>query len=377
MGEGINYCGGVYDLVASACEKLNNSEDKVGASFYIKAYSMEGQQYMRRALDLARLGAGYVSPNPMVGCVVVHNDRIIGEGYHMQYGQPHAEVNAIRSVADQSLLEESAVYVSLEPCSHYGKTPPCADLLVKKGVKKVVVCNLDPNPLVSGSGIAKLEQAGIQVSTGVLEVEGRHLNRRFFTSITKKRPYIILKWAKTSDGYVARANFDSKWISNPSSRQLVHKWRTEEDAILVGYRTALHDNPKLNVRDWTGRDPVRIYLDKYGSLPGDHLLKDGSVRTICITLEAQDHQHVSYQVVEGISPTTICQVAYQAGVSSLIVEGGSATLKTFIDEGMWDEARVFTSKTSFGVGIAAPYLHAKLASKENVMDDVLEIYQNG
>ncbi len=219
--------------------------------------------FIQRTFELAQSGIGQVSPNPRVGAVVVHDEKIIGEGWHKKYGEAHAEVNAIHSVKDQSLLQESTIYVNLEPCSHFGKTPPCADLLIRHQVKKVVVCNNDPNPLVSGQGIAKLLNAGIEVVTGVLETEGRKLNKRFFTFVEKQRPYIILKWAQTVDGFVARENYESKWISNDFSRQLVHQWRSEEDAVLVGTKTAAHDNPKLDVRDWSGRNPVRVVIDRF------------------------------------------------------------------------------------------------------------------
>ncbi|MEQ9412696.1 MAG: bifunctional diaminohydroxyphosphoribosylaminopyrimidine deaminase/5-amino-6-(5-phosphoribosylamino)uracil reductase RibD, partial [Cyclobacteriaceae bacterium] len=214
--------------------------------------------YMLRAMELAKNGIGHVSPNPLVGCVIVYEGKIIGEGWHGKYGEAHAEVNAVNAVADKSILNGAAVYVNLEPCAHTGKTPPCADLLVKHKVKRVVIANVDPNPLVAGKGIAKLKDAGVEVLTGVLEEAGRELNKRFFTFLKHKRPFVILKWAQTSDGFIARENFDSKWISNEYSRKLVHKWRTEEDSILVGYNTALYDNPKLTARDWTGRNPVRI-----------------------------------------------------------------------------------------------------------------------
>src|SRR5688500_17654700 len=199
--------------------------------------------FMLRALELAHLGTGQVSPNPLVGSVIVHEEKIIGEGWHKKYGEAHAEVNAIASVDDKNLLKESTVYVTLEPCSHFGKTPPCADLLIQHQVKKVVIANLDTNPLVSGNSIRKLREAGIEVCTGILDVKGRTLNKHFFTFVEKQRPYIILKWAETADGFIARKNFDSKWISDEYSRQLVHKWRTEEDAVLVGMRTAQQDNP--------------------------------------------------------------------------------------------------------------------------------------
>ena len=222
--------------------------------------------YMHRALELARNGAGKVSPNPMVGCVIVHNGTIIGEGWHQQFGGPHAEPNAIAAVNNQELLKDATLYVTLEPCAHFGKTPPCAHLIIEKQIPRVVVCNLDPNPLVAGKGIKLLKDAGIEVKTGILAQEGAFLNRRFFTYINHKRPFIILKWAETADGFVARENYDSKWISNALSRKLVHKWRTEEDAILVGKNTALYDNPQLTSRDWEGKNPISV-KSKTSKLP--------------------------------------------------------------------------------------------------------------
>ncbi|HEY1053815.1 MAG TPA: bifunctional diaminohydroxyphosphoribosylaminopyrimidine deaminase/5-amino-6-(5-phosphoribosylamino)uracil reductase RibD, partial [Emticicia sp.] len=221
------------------------------------------EKYMLRALQLAEIGRGQVSPNPMVGCVIVHNHEIIGEGWHQKYGSWHAEVNAVNSVQDPSKLTQSTVYVTLEPCSHFGKTPPCADLLVKHQVKKVIICNDDPNPLVAGKGIAKLRAAGIEVEQGLLAEKGRALNARFFTYVEKQRPYIILKWAETADGFIAGENYDPVKISNALSHKLAHKWRSEEDAIMVGTNTARYDNPKLNAREWQGtKNPVRIVLDK-------------------------------------------------------------------------------------------------------------------
>jgi diaminohydroxyphosphoribosylaminopyrimidine deaminase / 5-amino-6-(5-phosphoribosylamino)uracil reductase len=236
--------------------------------------------FMQRALDLAALGRGTVSPNPMVGCVIVHQNKIIGEGYHQQYGGAHAEPNAINSVRDKDLLSQSTLYVTLEPCAHWGKTPPCANLLIEMKVRKVVIATKDANPEVGGKGIYLLKEAGIEVITGVLEDQARELNKRFFTSMEKQRPYVILKWAQTRDGFIARENFDSKWISNSYSRQLVHKWRSEEDAIMVGTQTARYDNPMLNVRDWTGRNPLRIVLDRHMSLKSELHLFDGSQPTL-------------------------------------------------------------------------------------------------
>jgi diaminohydroxyphosphoribosylaminopyrimidine deaminase / 5-amino-6-(5-phosphoribosylamino)uracil reductase len=313
---------------------------------------------MHRALQLAALGRGSVSPNPMVGCVIVHNDIIIGEGWHRKYGDWHAEVNAVNSVLDKSKFSESTVYVTLEPCSHFGKTPPCADLLVKHQVKKVVICNFDPFPLVAGKGIKKLQGAGIEVVTGVLEQEGRKLNARFFTVVEKKRPYIIMKWAETADGFIAGENFKQVKISNGLSHKLSHKWRSEEDAIMVGTNTALHDNPKLNVREWTGKNPTRIVLDSNERLPKNLHLFDDSQKTLAISS------------IDEI-------VTASQGVQSVIVEGGTKLLQSFLDENLFDEIRVFRSRTQLKKGILAPVLpkNINLVEVKQLMDDELSFYE--
>lgn len=333
---------------------------------------------MKRALELALLGKGHVSPNPLVGCVIVHNNMIVGEGWHKKYGEAHAEVNAVASVQNTSALKESTVYVNLEPCSHTGKTPPCADLLIKHGVKKVVVCNLDPNPLVAGGGIKRLRAAGIEVITGILEKEGRELNKRFFTFMEKKRPYVSLKWAETSDGFIAHENYNSKWISNEYSRQLVHKWRTEEDAVLVGSKTASHDNPELTVRDWSGRNPVRIVLDRFLRLNDKLHLFDGSQKTICYNvLKHEEHPNLSLiRLEEENFIQHVLEDLKKQNIQSLIIEGGTTTLQLFIDSGLWDEAKVFISDKSFGKGIRAPQLHGNLIAQESVFNDTLRIYKH-
>jgi diaminohydroxyphosphoribosylaminopyrimidine deaminase/5-amino-6-(5-phosphoribosylamino)uracil reductase len=332
--------------------------------------------YMQRALDLAQLSRGSVSPNPLVGCVIVHNNVIIGEGRHEKYGEAHAEVNAIASVKDQSLLKGSTVYVNLEPCSHFGKTPPCADLLVKHQIKKVVIANIDPNPLVSGKGIQKLKDAGIEVITGVLEAKGNELNKRFFTFLERKRPYIILKWAETADGFIARENFDSKWISNEHSRQLVHKWRSEEDAVLVGTATALHDNPALTVRDWSGRNPTRIVLDRYNRLPKTLTLFDGQQQTICYTVsKSESQENLEFvKLNESSFQHSLLEDLAKRNIQSIIIEGGATTLQQFINSALWDEARVFTSDKEFGSGIAAPQFNGNLTATESVFNDTLAFY---
>jgi diaminohydroxyphosphoribosylaminopyrimidine deaminase / 5-amino-6-(5-phosphoribosylamino)uracil reductase len=333
---------------------------------------------MRRALELATLGIGHVSPNPMVGCAIVHDKRIIGEGWHKKYGGPHAEVNAVHDVREKHLLKESTAYVTLEPCAHFGKTPPCADMLVHEGVKRVVICNVDTNPLVGGKGIEKLRAAGIEITTGVMEEKGRQLNRRFFTFIEKQRPYIVLKWAETADGLIARENFDSKWISNEYSRMLVHRWRGEEDAVLVGYNTTLHDNPKLNVRDWTGRNPVRIVLDRDGKLPPGLNVFDGTQPTICYTsTKSIDQENLVFVHVN--RETFIQDVLsdlFLRKIQSVIVEGGSQILHEFISKELWDEARVFRSKTFFGKGVAAPKLEEQPTFVDDIHGDKLNVYFN-
>lgn len=332
--------------------------------------------FMQRALELAKLGAGLVSPNPMVGCVIVHKGKIIGEGWHNKYGEAHAEVNAVNSLSDKTLLKESTLFVTLEPCSHFGKTPPCVDLLIQHQVKKVVIANIDSNPDVSGNGIKKLREAGIEVQTGLLEKEGHELNKRFFTFIGKQRPFVMLKWAQTEDGFIAHANYESRWISSEFSRQLVHKWRSEEDAVLIGTKTAAHDNPSLSVRDWSGRNPVRIVIDRFLRLPSKLKLFDKSQLTICYNvLKHEEHPQLSLiRLDEEDFINQLLHDLYKRKIQSVMIEGGSQTLQLFIDAGLWDEARIFTSSRSFGTGIAAPSLRGDLVSQGLVATDTLKIF---
>jgi len=332
---------------------------------------------MHRALQLARLGLGAVSPNPMVGCVIVKKNKIIGEGNHEKYGEGHAEVNAVNSVREESDLEGCTVYVTLEPCAHFGKTPPCAHLLVDSKVGKVVICNQDPNPLVAGKGIDILKDAGIEVVSGVLQEEGKKLNRRFLTYFIKERPYVVLKWAQTADGFIARENFDSKWISNKSARQLVHKWRAEEQAILVGTNTAKHDNPSLTTRNWSGSNPMRIVLDRNLRLESSLNLFDGVVRTIVFNEREDKTSHnLEYIKLPQLSPFFILKALFERKIQSVFIEGGSATLQSFIDAGLWDEARVFESQTTFGTGVKSPFLETQPSETFTVDNNVLTIYQN-
>jgi diaminohydroxyphosphoribosylaminopyrimidine deaminase/5-amino-6-(5-phosphoribosylamino)uracil reductase len=336
------------------------------------------ERYMQRCFDLALNGAGLVSPNPLVGCVITNNGEIIGEGWHKKYGGPHAEVNAVASVKDRTLLQSSTVYVNLEPCSHFGKTPPCADMLVDRRVKKVVLSNIDSNKLVSGKGIEKLRKAGIEVVTGVLEAEGRDLNRRFFTYIETGRPYIILKWAQTSDGFISKSSNDASRISNEFSRQLVHRWRTEEDAFLVGTQTAAIDNPRLNVREWAGRNPLRVVIDRSLRLDQSLHLFDRQQPTICYnTIKNEDNANLTFVKIEADDfCLAVARDLRGRKVQSVVVEGGSETLGLFISSGLWDEARVLISAIAYGDGLKAPLLPGEPASSTDVGGDTLLMYQN-
>ena len=331
--------------------------------------------YMQRALELAARGLGTTSPNPMVGCVIVHDRQIIGEGWHEVFGGPHAEVNAINDVSDMHLLAEATAYVTLEPCSFYGKTPACTDLLIKHKIKRVVVAAIDPNPKVAGSGIALLREHNIEVSVGVLEAEANNLNRRFITNMLHDRPYIILKWAQTQDGFLARENYDSKWISNQLSRQLVHKWRAEEDAILVGKHTVIHDDPSLTVRDWSGTNPLRIVLDRQAELKGPLALFDDSARTLIFNLIK--HETVGSAEWVKLEESGFLQQALQVllkrGVGSLIIEGGAKVLASFIDAELWDEARIFAADQVFETGIEAPQIDGALIEELEIEQDRLRI----
>ena len=337
---------------------------------------------MRRALELAKLGSGYTSPNPMVGCVIVHDGKIIGEGWHRQYGGPHAEVNAVASVVDKSLLPKSQVYVTLEPCSHFGKTPPCADLIISHGVKHITICNTDPNPLVAGKGIKKLLDSGAQVKVGVLEDEGLELNKRFFTFIQKKRLFILLKWAETADGFIAGAQFKQQKISGAAAQRLVHKFRAQEQAILVGARTALHDNPKLSTRCWTGHNPTRLVIDRQLQLPGHLHLFDKSQPTIVYNYKKHDQAHENLHFVqlteqEPLLPQ-LMQDLYKRNILSVMVEGGTYLLDSLLQENLWDEALVLlNTKKLLGEGIKAPEMRqGQLQESQTLEGDTLFRYRN-
>lgn len=341
------------------------------------------EKFMRRCLELATAGMGNVAPNPMVGAVVVYEGRIIGEGYHRRYGEAHAEVNAIEAVADKSLLPESTLYVNLEPCSHYGKTPPCAEMIARLQIPRVVVGSGDPNPLVNGRGMEILRQAGCEVVTPVLEEECQELNRRFFTFQQHKRPYIILKWAETADGFIDKFRTrDEKpqWISNEASRILVHKWRSEEQAIMVGANTALMDNPRLNVREWQGRDPVRLVIDDELNLPPDLSLFDGSQKTLVFTLKNCNlvNENVGFvKIPVGVDKISfIIEYLYCNKILSVIVEGGAKLFSLMMERNIWDEARVFRGRALFGEGIKAPRLALKPVSEADIEGVGLFYYRN-
>ena len=341
------------------------------------------EKYIKRCIKLAKNGLGATYPNPLVGSVIVHRDSIIGEGWHQKAGGPHAEVNAVNSVKDKSLLKKSTIYVSLEPCSHYGKTPPCSDLIIAKGIKKVVIGTVDPFAEVAGRGIKKLMEAGCEVQVGVLEKECQDLNKRFFTFHQKKRPYIILKWAQTADGFIApkiQQKREPVWITNQYSKQLVHKWRSEEQAILVGTKTAIADNPKLNTRLWKGENPVRVVIDKDLKIPQESALFDGTIKTIVLTENEKksDNNNLAFEKLDFQQdlPNQICEVLYRHNLQSVIIEGGAKTLQTFIDNNLWDEARVFTGISEFHKGVKAPEFSGKMFSKTTLERDTLKFYKN-
>ncbi len=342
---------------------------------------------MLRCIELGKKGLGSTAPNPMVGCVIVCNNKIIGEGYTSPYGGAHAEVNAINAVKDKNLLSKATLYVTLEPCSHFGKTPPCSDLIIKCGIPEVIVGLQDPHDKVAGAGLAKLEEAGCKTQVGILENECKKHHVRFLTFQEKKRPYIILKWAETRDGFIAPEEKLRKkspkpfWISNIYSKQLVHKWRSEEQAILVGTTTVLADNPKLTARNWTGKNPLRIVLDKNLKIPLDYHVFDGNVKTIIFT-EINDaskyKESISYELIdfsEAIA-SQICAVLLKHSITSVIIEGGSKTIQTFIDEGLWDEARIFKGNISFAGGTKAPIIPGRLLRTTSVLSDTLSTLIN-
>jgi diaminohydroxyphosphoribosylaminopyrimidine deaminase/5-amino-6-(5-phosphoribosylamino)uracil reductase len=341
--------------------------------------------YMRRCLELAEMGIGDVNPNPMVGAVIVHDGKIIGEGYHQKYGEAHAEVNAINLVIAKfsnfaGLLSNSTIYVSLEPCAHYGKTPPCADLIVKHHMPKVVIGCRDPFEQVNGRGIEKLQAAGIEVLTGVLEDECKWLNRRFFTRVQKHRPYIILKWAQTADGYFAPSDGSRFWITGEESRKLVHKWRGEEDAILVGTNTVKADDPRLNIRYGNGKAPKRVVIDRKLKLDNSLHIFDQSVETLVFNeMKAGidgKNKYIALEDFDNYVPQYILYQLYLQDIQSVIIEGGAYTLSSFIKAGLWDEARIFTGDNNLNGGIKPPMVTGEHSAEVFCGPDKLTIILN-
>lgn len=337
---------------------------------------------MTRCLELAQKGIGVTRPNPSVGAVLVVDNKIIGEGFTRPYGGSHAEVIAINSVQDKELLKQATMYVTLEPCSHYGKTPPCSLLIINSKIPKVVIGCVDTNSLVAGRGIKMLQDSGCEVTVGIMESECRKQHHRFFTYHEKKRPHIILKWAQSKDGFIAPMQRDERkpvWITNKVSRQLVHQWRAEEHGILVGTKTVVEDNPKLNVRSWKGENPVRVVIDRKLRVSKDSHVYDQSVKTIFLTdVDKENQENLIFEKIDFSKPLAqeICNVLYKYKIQSMIVEGGTQTLQTFIDEGLWDEARVFTGNLEFGAGVAAPALNAEKFNQQELGSDTLKIYHN-
>lgn len=340
--------------------------------------------YMQRCLELARKGLGLTRQNPLVGSVVVYNDQIIGEGYHNEFGGPHAEVNAINSVQDHSLLQKSTLYVNLEPCAHYGKTPPCSLMIKESGIPRVIIGSEDSNPQVRGKGISMLRSGGVEVLTGVLDKECRHLNRRFFTFHEKKRPFVILKWAETPDGYIDRErkdslNSDPAWITNHTARMLVHKWRSEEISIMVGTDTILLDNPELNVREWPGINPVRIVPDKNGRLYDGLKVMNGLSSTIILTgCEIEDSMKSDFLQIrsESFEIPALLNIFYTQKILSVFVEGGAKMIQSFINSGLWDETIVFLGNKMFHSGVKAPVLNCEPVEKMLFRGSKINFFRN-
>jgi diaminohydroxyphosphoribosylaminopyrimidine deaminase/5-amino-6-(5-phosphoribosylamino)uracil reductase len=347
------------------------------------------EHYMRRCLELAQLGKGKVAPNPLVGCVIVCDHKIVGEGWHQEYGRAHAEVNAINNVADKSILAQSTVYVSLEPCAHFGKTPPCADLLIKHGVANVVVGMVDPYSEVAGKGIAKLEAAGISVKVGVLETECKELNKRFIVFNEQKRPYVLLKWAQTQDGFIApaaqsvsaREYNEQRHITGKTVQTLVHKWRGEEGAIMVGNNTLLLDNPRLDTRAYPGKNPVRVIIDDRGCLPDTLNVFDGSQPTLVFTSQYskrspnQQTEFVSIDFTDSVWGQVFAELFIRK-IQSIIIEGGLLTLQSIIASGLWDEMQVFTAPKLLHSGVKAPLVKGELTESFRIGGSDFKRYRN-
>ena len=334
------------------------------------------EQYMKRALQLAALGEGNVSPNPLVGAVIVHNGKIIGEGYHRQWGKAHAEVNAVNSVCQRELLPESTIYVTLEPCSHFGKTPPCARLLISCGFKRVVVGTLDPFPAVSGKGVAMLREAGIDVTVGTLENECKLINRRFIKAHTTGIPWVLLKWAQSTDGFIASKQGKTTF-STTATLSLMHRERALCDAIVVGARTVITDDPALSTRFWSGRDPLRVVLDANLSAPHNRkVFSDGNPTLVINTKISNKTGSVEHVVLDNTSPLSWLKLLYNRGITSVMVEGGANVLQQLIYDDLWDEARIETSPTILGDGLKAPTINATIVTNEKHCENTVTILRN-
>lgn len=343
------------------------------------------EKYINRCIELAKNGLGTTYPNPLVGSVIVYEGKIIGEGWHLQSGKPHAEVNAIHSVKEKSLLSQATLYVNLEPCSHFGKTPPCSDLIIHYKIPTVIIGTVDPNSQVAGKGIEKLKNAGVTVVVSVLPEECNELNKRFFTFHQKKRPYIILKWAETKDGYIApsvahRNERAPVWITSTYSRQLVHKWRSEEQAILIGTHTALDDNPQLTLRNWSGNNPIRVVIDKTNQISKESYIFDNQAQTIVFTANQSNNFSDTVQLITiDFTANVIQQILthlHQLAIQSILIEGGKITLQSFIDANLWDEARLFIGDCTFNEGVAAPKIDTKPSIKTKIGTDELQLIRN-
>ena len=340
------------------------------------------ESYINRCINLAKKGLKTVAPNPMVGCVIVNKGKIIAESYHIKYGEAHAEVNAINSVLDQELLKTATLYVSLEPCAHFGKTPPCSNLIIEKGIPNVVIACVDPYAEVAGKGIEKLEKAGVNVVVGVLEEKALKLNKRFFTFHKKKRPYVVLKWAQTQDGFIDIIRTDDtpkvNWITQSQTKQLTDTWRTEEMAILVGKNTVVNDNPKLTVRTILGRNPIRIVIDRDNKLDKSLALFSNEATTLVFNQQENKEDKNTKFIKISFERTLdeIFEYLYTNDIQSVLVEGGAKTLQTFIDQGAWDEARAYTGNSFFNKGLKAPVIESNKHKSTFFGKDKITIFYN-
>ncbi len=335
--------------------------------------------WMAKAIALAKKGMGKVYPNPLVGCIIVKDDKVLSQGWHQMYKGPHAETNALQQISADDEIVESEMYVNLEPCTHFGHTPPCVDLIVRKKIKKIFVAHTDPNPQVNGKGIAYLRKKGIVVHTGLCKTAAQQLNRHYCLFHTHQRPYITLKWAQTVDGYMARKNLQPQWISHPKARQLVHQWRSQHAAVLVGTRTVLHDNPKLNIRYAIAhhQTPTRIFIDKFLRCPSHFFVLNQKQPTLCYNFIK--HQNLPFLTYVRLDPKKnflqqLLYDLYQRNIQSVLVEGGAYLLHTLIQENFWDEARVFTANMYWNEGVLAPRLPGNPHSTQKIYTDDLHIY---